>query len=168
MNTKEFISSYLVKQYIYTDPVLQKRYLLNDGDATEHEIHLNKNHYIHLAKVDNHTIVKLYKQNPQAFITIGTFHNDNGVDEKMVHIINFINDHLFNCIMSDLNLAHLLNKDHCCTEEDYNRLSALIGKDVVIKIKTKQWNSWCLGLIKLLKDKFIKGELLQDVKVNLI
>ena len=118
--------------------------------------------------MDNHTIVKLYKQNPQAFITLGTFHNDNGVDEKMVHIINFINDHLFNCIMSDLNLAHLLNKDYCCTEEDYNRLHALIGNHVVIKIKTKHWNSWCLGLIKLLKDKFIKGELLQDVKVKII
>lgn len=76
--------------------------------------------------------------------------------------------YVFNCVMKDLKIEHYLNKDHLFTENDYNKLNALIGKDVVIKINTKHWNKWCLGLVKTLQGKFIKGELLQDVKVNLI
>lgn len=134
----------------------------------EHETNLNDYFYLHIVKGETRTIVSLVKRNPEQAITIGSFCNFQSVNDKMEWLIDSMSYYVFNCVMKDLKIEHYLNKDHLFTENDYNKLNDLIGKDVVIKINTKHWNKWCLGLVKTLKGKFIKGELLQDVKVNLI
>lgn len=165
---KDTITNYLVKQSIGSDITLQKGFLLNDSDIVEHETNLNDYFYLHIVKGETRTIVSLVKRNPEQAITIGSFCNFQSVNDKMEWLIDSMSYYVFNCVMKDLKIEHYLNKDHLFTENDYNKLNDLIGKDVVIKINTKHWNKWCLGLVKTLKGKFIKGELLQDVKVNLI
>lgn len=165
---KDAITNYLVKQSIGSDITLQKGFLLNDSGIVEHETNLNDNFYLHMVKGETRTIVSLVKRKPEQAITIGSFCNFQSVNDKMEWLIDSMSYYVFNCVMNDLKIEHYLNKDHMFTENDYNKLNVLIGKDVVIKINTKHWNKWCLGLVKTLKGKFIKGELLQDVKVNLI
>lgn len=164
----EFVTNYLVKQSIKSDPSLLYRFLSNENTMREHEIQFNDNLYLHLIVGDEDTVVSLVKRNPEQAITIGSFCNFQSVNDKMEWLIDSMSYYVFNCVMKDLKIEHYLNKDHLFTENDYNKLNALIGKDVVIKINTKHWNKWCLGLVKTLQGKFIKGELLQDVKVNLI
>jgi hypothetical protein len=164
----ELVTNYLVKQSIKSDPSLLYRFLSNENTMREHEIQFNDNLYLHLIVGDEDTVVSLVKRNPEQAITIGSFCNFQSVNDKMEWLIDSMSYYVFNCVMKDLKIEHYLNKDHLFTENDYNKLNALIGKDVVIKINTKHWNKWCLGLVKTLQGKFIKGELLQDVKVNLI
>ncbi|UIS24985.1 hypothetical protein PQC65_gp047 [Aeromonas phage pAEv1810] len=165
---KDAITNYLVKQSIGSDITLQKGFLLNDSGIVEHETNLNDNFYLHMVKGETRTIVSLVKRNPEQAITIGSFCNFRSVNDKMEWLIDSMSYYVFNCVMKDLKIEHYLNKDHLFTENDYNKLNTLIGKNVVIKINTKHWNKWCLGLLKTLQGKFIKGELLQDVKVILI
>lgn len=164
----ELVTNYLVKQSIKSDPSLLYRFLSNENATCEYEIQFNDNLYLHLMVGEEDTVVSLIKRNPEQAITIGSFCNFQSVNDKMEWLIDSMSYYVFNCVMKDLKIEHYLNKDHLFTENDYNKLNALIGKDVVIKINTKHWNKWCLGLLKTLKGKFIKGELLQDVKVKLI
>ncbi|WZX10386.1 hypothetical protein ACP1_0097 [Aeromonas phage ACP1] len=164
----ELVTNYLVKQSIKSDSSLLYRFLSNENTMRKHEIQFNDNLYLHLIVGDEDTVVSLVKRNPEQAITIGSFCNFQSVNDKMEWLIDSMSYYVFNCVMKDLKIEHYLNKDHLFTENDYNKLNVLIGKDVVIKINTKHWNKWCLGLVKTLQGKFIKGELLQDVKVNLI
>lgn len=164
----ELVTNYLVKQSIKSNPSLLYRFLSNENTMREHEIQFNDNLYLHLIVGDEDTVVSLVKRNPEQAITIGSFCNFQSVNDKMEWLIDSMSYYVFNCVMKDLKIEQYLNKDHLFTENDYNKLNTLIGKNVVIKINTKHWNKWCLGLVKTLQGKFIKGELLQDVKVNLI
>ena len=162
------ISNYMVIESIYEDPSLLFRFLSNESVVREHEITLNNNLCLHLIRGKEQTVVNLVRGNQEQVVTIGSFCNFQSVNDKMEWLINSMSYYVFNCVMKDLNLGKYLEPGYVFTEEDYNKLCKLIGKETIIQIKTKNWDKWCLGLVKTLKGKFIKRELLQDVKVKLI
>ncbi len=162
------ISNYMVIQSIYEDPSLLFRFLSNETVVGEHVITLNNNLCLHLIRDKEQTVVRLVKSIPEHVVTIGSFCNFQSVNDKMERLINSMGYYVFNCVMKDLKIGNYFDPGYTFTEEDYNKLCGLIGKETIIQIKTKNWDKWCLGLVKTLEAKFIKGELLQDVKVKII
>ena len=162
------ISNYMVIQSIYEDPSLLFHFLSNESVVREHAITLNNNLCLHLIRGKEQTVVNLVRGNQEQVVVIGSFCNFQSVNDKIEWLINSMGYHVFNCVMKDLKIEKYLEPGYEFTEEDYNKLCKLIGKETIIQIKTKNWDKWCLGLVKTLKGKFIKGELLQNVKVEVI
>ena len=162
------ISNYMVIQSIYEDPSLLFRFLSNETVVGEHVITLNNNLCLHLIRDKEQTVVNLVRGEQEQVVTIGSFGNFQSLNDKMEWLVGSMSYYVFNCVMKDLNIEKYLESYYVFTEEDYNKLCKLIGKETIIQIKTKNWDKWCLGLVKTLEGKFIKGELLQNVKVKLI